>query len=121
MLQTALTNEEFKCLDMHEQLSLVIICSTGIDSSVTNLRLERIRMPKLDRIDRLDIIMSIYKNCRKRGINNLLTEHYRMTGCRINRSLIGTGLQKKFHKSVCATLHIRLMLLKRAHRRNPQQ
>ena len=121
MLQTALTNEEFKCLDMHEQLSLVIICSTGIDGSVTNLRLERIRMPKLDRIDRLHIIMSIYKNCRKRWINNLLTEHYRMTGCRINRSLISTCLKQKFHKPVSAALHVRLMLFQRTHRGDSQQ
>ena len=121
MLQTTLTYHEFKSLDMHEQLTFVIICTSGIDSTIPDFRLERIRMPQIDRIYRLDIIMTIDKHGRQRRIHHLLAEDHRMTGSRIYGSLISTRLHKKFHKSFGTTLHIRLMLLKRAHRRNSEQ
>ena len=42
MLQCTCTHEEFESLDVHEKLSLVVICSAGIYGSVTDFRLERI-------------------------------------------------------------------------------
>jgi len=72
-------------------------------------------MPELYRIHRLDIVMSVYKDGRKRRIHSLLSENDRMSLCRINGSLIGTGFHKKLHKSFSATLHVRLMLLEGAH------
>ena len=78
-------------------------------------------MPELDRIDRLHIIVAVNENCRKRRIHHLLAEHYRMTSGRIYRRLISTGLHKKLDKTLCTTLHVRLVLLQRAHGRNPQE
>ena len=42
MLKTTFANHELKCLDMHEKLALIIICTTGIDGSFADLRFKRI-------------------------------------------------------------------------------
>ena len=114
MLETAFTNHEFERLDMHEELSLVIICTAGIDGTVTDFRFKRIRMPECDRIDRLDIIVSVNKDCRKRRIYHLLAEYYRMPGGRIDSCFICTCLHEQFYKSFSTALHIRLVLLQGA-------
>ena len=121
MLESTLAYHELESLDMHEELSLVIVCSTCVNSSIADLRLERIRVPELDRIYRLNVIVAVNEHCRKRRIYHLLAEHYRMTCCRIYRSLVSTCLHKKLYEPLCAALHVRLMLLKRADRRNPQE
>ena len=121
MLQAALAYKELKCLDVHEELSLVVVCAASIDRSVANLWLERVRVPKLDRIYWLDVVVSIDKHCRKGRINQLLSENYRMTGSRVDCRFVSPGLHKKFHQALCAALHVRLMLFKRTHRRNPQK
>ena len=59
MLESSLTHHELKGLDMHEKLSLVIVCSTGIDRSIADLRLKRIRVPEFDRVYRLHVIMAV--------------------------------------------------------------
>ena len=121
MLQATFAHHELESLDMHEELSLIIICSTGIDCTVSDFRLKRIRVPELDRIYRLHVIMAVHQNCRKRRIDHLLSEHYRMAGCRKYRCLVCASLHKKLDKTLRATLHIWLVLLKRAHGRNSQK
>ena len=111
MFESTLTYHELESLDMHEKLSLVVISSTCIDGSITNLRLERIRMPQFDRIDRLNVIMTIDEHCRKRRIYHLLSEDHRMSCCRIYCSLICSCLHKKLNKTLSTALHIRFMLL----------
>ena len=96
MLQRTTANHELESLYVHEKLALVVIGSTGIDGSVTDFRLERVRMPEFDRIHRLHIVMSVHKDCRKRRINEFLTEHHRMSSSLIYSSLISTGILQKF-------------------------
>ena len=42
MLQAALAYKELKCLDVHEELSLVVVCAAGIYRSIANFRLKRV-------------------------------------------------------------------------------
>ena len=55
----------FKCLQVHEELPLVIVRSPAPDCPVVDFRFERIGFPKFERIYRLNIIMTIHKDCRK--------------------------------------------------------
>ena len=57
MLERTLTHHELECLDMHEKLAFIVICSAGVDSSVADFRLERIRVPQFDRVYRLDAFL----------------------------------------------------------------
>ena len=121
MLQTALAHHELEGLDVHEKLSLVVIRSTRIDCPVTDFRLERIGVPQFDRIHRLDIIMAVNEYGRKRRIHCLLSEYYRMAGSRIDGSLVCASFFQELHQSLRTAQHVRLVLLKRADRRNPEK
>ena len=78
-------------------------------------------MPKLDRVYRLYVIMSVDKYCRQRWVYELLSEDHRMAGCRIYCSFICARLLQEFDKTLCTALHVRLVLLQRTHGRNSQQ
>jgi hypothetical protein len=72
-------------------------------------------MPKIYRINRLNIVVSVNEYGRKRRVNEFLAEYHRMTRCRIYGSLIGTSLHKEFYKTLSTCLHIWLMLLEGAY------
>ena len=65
MLQRTLANHKLECLDVHEELALVIVCTTRIDCSVTDLWLERIRMPEFDRVNRLNVVVAVNEDSWK--------------------------------------------------------
>ena len=51
--------DRLRRLEMHVQLALVVGGATPDDASVAHERLERGRLPQLDRVDRLDVVMAV--------------------------------------------------------------
>ena len=111
----------FKCLEMHEELSLVIVRTPAVDGTISDLRLERIGFPEFERIDRLYIIMSVDEYGRKRRVDCLLCEYDRMALCRKDLGAVGSGFKKELGEPLRTTEHVILMRLQRAHRRNPYE
>ena len=109
MPEFAFPYKEFKSLDVHKKLSLVIIGTTGIDGAITDFRFERIRFPKFKRLYRLHVIVAIYKNCLEGRIYDAASENNRMTFSRTHLSTVSTRLQQQLAKPFSTPEHIRAM------------
>ena len=126
MAKFAATKEIFKSLDVHKELTFVIVGSTGIDGLLTGRvlldhRLERIRVPLFKRLRRLHVIVAINHHSLPLRVDDLLAEHHRITLARIDSGLVGPSLQKQLLQPLGATFHILLVVLLRADGRNPQE
>ncbi len=62
MLQLAGAYQELKSLDVHEQLTLVIVGSATPDGIVVDYRLKGVGLPFLQRFGRLHIVVSVHQN-----------------------------------------------------------
>ena len=116
----------FKGLDVHEQLSLVIIrppCIDGVPSArvLPDDRLERIRIPLFQGLRRLDIVVAVDQDGLQGGIDGLARENYGITIARADLYMVGTGFGEEGGKSFRTPLHVGFMLRLRAHGRNPEQ
>ena len=89
----------FKSLDVHEQLALVVVGASSPDSPVVDFGLERIGIPLLQRLGRLDIVVAVNHNGLGLRVYHFLAEDYRVAGCRINVCLVCSGLFKQFNES----------------------
>ena len=126
MAKFAATKEIFKSLDVHKELTFVIVGSTGIDGLLTGRvlfdhRFERIRVPLFKRLRRLHVIVAINHHSLPLRVDDLLAEHHRITLARIDSGLVGPSLQKQLLQPLGATFHILLVVLLRADGRNPQE
>ena len=66
-------------------------------------------MPFLERLHRLHIIVTIYKDCLGLRIYNLLTIHHRMPHSLADACLIGSCLYQKVSDRLCTEIHICFM------------
>ena len=64
--------------DMGERLALVVVGAAAEDLPVDDGRFERGRAPLADRVDRLNVVMSVDQNRRRAGDFGRLTENKRV-------------------------------------------
>ena len=118
--------QEFEGLDVHEQLALVVVGATAVDSLLTGgwiLRyhgLEGVRAPFLQRLRGLYVVMAVYQY-RLFGTKVLVTVNYGVTGRFIHPGIIGPGFFQEFRKPLGASVHIGLVLGFGAHGRDTQK
>ena len=62
MLKLTGAYQELERLDVHEQLTLIIIGSAAPDGIVMNYRLKGVGLPFLQRFGRLHIVVSVHQN-----------------------------------------------------------
>ena len=55
----------FDGLEVHEDLALVVGGAARVDLAVADRRLERRRLPQLDRIDRLHVVVAVEEDRRR--------------------------------------------------------
>ena len=56
----------FDGLEVHEHLALVVGRAARVDLAVADRRLERRRLPQVERIDRLHVVVAVEENGRRR-------------------------------------------------------
>ena len=95
-----------KSLEVHEGLSLVVVCAAGVDGPVTDLGFERIGVPEIERIDRHHIVVAVNQDGRCFRIVFLLGEDDRVAGGLIDGGAVGTGLFQQFDQPFGAAVHV---------------
>ncbi len=87
-------NEVLECLGMHEALSLVVIGTTRPDSAILHYRFKRLGLPKLNRVHRHHIHMSIYQHSGGILVDNLFSVGHRIAVGLYYLSLVGSRCQQ---------------------------
>ena len=63
-------------LEVHEDLSLVVGRAAGVDLAVANRRFERRRLPQLERVHRLHVVVAVEEDRRRaRGAEPVAVDH----------------------------------------------
>ena len=119
-VQLTARNEVLEGLDVHEELSLVIVRSSAPDGSVVDFRLKRVAVPLLQRLHRLNVVVSVHQHRICLGINDFLPEDHRMSHSLAYACFIGTGLDEQVRQGFCTKIHICLMLFPGTDGRNSQ-
>ena len=106
----------FKGFYVHEQLAFVIVCSAGVDGIPSGRiflydGLERIGVPFLQRLRRLDIIVAIDHDGLQFRVDYLLAEDHRVAVAGVYTSLIRSGLHQQDRQPFSAATHVFLMFL----------
>ena len=127
MVQFTAAEHELKGLQMHEKLAFVVVGAAAVDGFLAGIGilgyngLEGVCTPFFQRLRRLNVIVAVNKYRLVRRIQYLLSEYYRISCRRVNRCLVGTGLQKQFYKPLGTFLHVAFVLRLGADGRDPQQ
>ena len=105
---------------MHEKLSLIIIGPPSPYSAILDDRLERIRIPLIERFRRLNVIVTIYQYGICLRVNDFLPIHHRISHGFTYPGFIGTGLHEKIGQRFRTEIHVSLVLLLRTYGRDAE-
>ena len=114
-------------LQVHEQLSLVVVGATGVDGGLPGdgvlgeHGLERIRPPLVQRLRRLHVIVSIHEDRLLRPGDDLGAEDDRIALRLVDAGLVGAGGEEKFRQPAGAAVHVGLVFGLRADGRDAQE
>jgi hypothetical protein len=75
----------FERFDVQEKLTFVVNRAACEDFSIPYRRLECRRGPQIERLRRLDIVVTVDDDRRSAGCFSPFADHYRMAGGRVNR------------------------------------
>ena len=79
---------------MKKELRLVVSRATGVETTIPYLRFEWWRIPELQRLGRLHVVVTVRQNRRRVfASSSPLTQHDGMTGC-----LENLGLESSFNQ-----------------------
>src|SRR4051812_32524349 len=107
-------------LDMQEELTLVVDGSARKNLSVADGWLKRGRCPQIERLRRLDIVVAVDQNRWRARRISPLTDHYRMTGGRIDLRRDSNLVERSLHP-FSSPLRISVVLGLRAYTRNSEE
>src|SRR5882724_1157241 len=92
-----------KAENVRKDLAFVVGCATRKNVSILQNRLERRRIPKLQRIWWLHIVMSVDQNGAPPGLMFVACPNDRMTSCG-NELSLKTNARESFHQPMRACL-----------------
>lgn len=116
-----MAHEVFKRLYLYKALSFVIIGATCPNASVTHLRLKRIRVPQIQRVNRHHIIVAIHQHGGCRIAHMLFGIHQRITLRRHHLGMVGTGSHQQFLPTFGTAQHVIVVCRFGADTRNAYQ
>ena len=121
MLQKAVLNDILESLRLNHCLSLVIIGTARPHATILNDKFKRIGVPQLKRLNRHNVIVRIYKHCRRSRVDKFLGIHKRITGRRHNLCFVHTGFKKQLFPTLSTSRDISLVFSLRTDTRNSYQ
>ena len=77
---SVLLQVRFDRLEVHEHLALVVGGAARVDLAVADRRLERRRLPEIQRIDRLHVVVAVEQNRRRTRRAEPVAVHHRIAG-----------------------------------------
>ena len=106
--------------NVRKDLSLVVRCASRENVAVLQNRLERRRIPQLQGIGRLHVIMSVDQNCAASGLMFVARPNNRMP-TRWDELRLQADAREFFHQPPCALLQLLLILIVGRDTRKPQE
>src|SRR5437899_9762335 len=106
--------------NVRKDLSLVVRCASRENVAVLQNRLERRRIPQLQWIGRLHVIMSVDQNCAASGLMFVARPNNRMP-TRWDELRLQADAREFFHQPTCALLKLLLVLIVGRDTRKPQE
>ena len=103
-----------EALGLDHGLALVVVSAAGIDASVTNSGLERLALPKLQRLGGHDVVMPIDEHRGQVGRDDALGVDHRIAIGGHHLGAVGSGRQQQFAPTLGASAHVGLVLRLRA-------
>ena len=68
-------------LEVHEDLALVVCSATGVNLAFPDRRLKRRRLPEVEWIDRLHVVVPVKENSRRARCAKPVAIDHRVAGC----------------------------------------
>src|SRR5712691_10325208 len=103
-------HEGFQCLEYQHGLALVVAGPTAVDVVATDRWLKRGRIPQINRINRLHVVVSINKYRRLAACLEPIAIHERMTLCRDHLNVLKTDVFQLVSSVLRSTANITCML-----------
>src|SRR3954454_5988834 len=115
------STQNFDGLDVHIHLAFVITGSASVDIAVANARLEGRIFPKLERIGRLNIVVTVAEHGGLAGSMQPISVDERVLTCSDQLNVFEARISKTFSYELGRTRDIGLVLGERADARDAQK
>ena len=115
MLQQALLEQVLEGLQVHEQLAFIVVSTAGVDGLFAGGRvlgedrLEGTGAPLVQRLRRLDVVVSVDEHRLLGAGHGLGAEDDGVAGGLIDGGLVGPGGGKQFRQPAGAAVHVGLV------------
>ena len=116
--RSAVFQECFNRFDVNKNLTLIVRCAPCIKIAIAYGRLEWRCFPFIERIFRLDIVMTVNKERRRAGSIQPIRIHGRMTGCFQNLDVLQSDHLQMILQPFRRTPHFRFAFCLRAYAGN---
>ena len=116
MLQQALLEQVLEGLQVHEQLTFIVVRAAGVDGLFAGGRvlgedgLEGAGAPLVERLRRLDVVVAVDEHRLLGAGHGLGAEDDGVAGGLIDGGLVGPGGGEELRQPACAAIHIGLIL-----------